>query len=283
MRNAVARLKRPSVPRITFDSDHTTPDRRCDRKGGFMRHNAWRMGSGGQPAVVLVHGAFSDASIWWGVIAELRAHGIADVIAPAVPLRGLSSDAAYVESISNRFTAGPVLFVGHSYGGAVAGAAAAKSEHAVGLVYVAGFALDVGESTSSAGAGFAQSELAASVVPVPYRTESGTSEIDLFLRQDAFARLFAADVPDVMTSAMAVSQRPVTAAALDEPAATAAWKELPSWFAVATDDRLLDPQLQRLMANRAGSEIIESAGSHALPVSQPAAVGSLVLAALGAR
>ena len=159
-------------------------------KGGSMRHNEREAGSGGVPAVVLVHGAFSDASIWWGVIAELRAHGIVDVIAPAVPLRGLSSDAAYVESISNRFAAGPVLFVGHSYGAAVADAAAARSANAVGLVHVAGFALDVGESTSSAGAGFAQSELAASVVPVPYRTESGASEIDLFLRQDAFARRF---------------------------------------------------------------------------------------------
>jgi pimeloyl-ACP methyl ester carboxylesterase len=247
--------------------------------GTSMQRTGRDAAAGGQPSVVLVHGAFSDASIWRRVIAGLRAEGIADVIAPAVPLRGLDSDAAYVESVANRF-GGPLLFVGHSYGGAVAGAAAARSANAVGVAYVAGFALDIGESTSSAGTGFARSRLAASVVPVPYRRADGTSEIDLYLRQDDFRSVFAADIPEAISSTMAASQRPVTAAALDEQATSAAWKQLRSWYLVAADDRLLDPGLQRFMGVRAGSQITESEGSHALALSHPGAVCSMIRSAL---
>jgi pimeloyl-ACP methyl ester carboxylesterase len=247
-----------------------------------MRRSETRMGSGERPAVVLVHGEFCDASIWSHVIADLRATGIVDVIAPAVPLRGLKSDATYVESVSRRF-GDPLLFVGHSYGGAVAGAAAAMSANAVGLVYVAGFALDVGESTSSTGPGFARSTFVASMVPYPHHGRDQTGDIDLYLRPDDFASVFADDVPEAMTAVMAVSQRPVTVAALDEPAASAAWQDLPSWFAVATDDRLLDPSLQRFMASRAGSEVSEIPGSHALPLSHPGAVCAVIRTAVESR
>jgi pimeloyl-ACP methyl ester carboxylesterase len=234
---------------------------------------------GSASTIVLLHGAFCDASIWAGVIAHLRADGVADVIAPAVPLRGLASDARYVASVSRRF-GGTALFVGHSYGGAVANAAAADSPNAVGVVYVAGFALDTGESTSTIGAGFAKTPFAASVVPVAFRTDAGTAAIDLYLRVDSFRTVFAADIPAETAGVMAVSQRPVAASALDERATTVGWKRLPTWYALATADRMVDPDLQRFMAARAGSTLVEIAGSHALPLSQPAAVCAVIRAAM---
>ena len=239
-----------------------------------------RIRSGSTPAIVLIHGAFSDASIWSRLIADLQSSGIGDVIAPAVPLRGLASDASYVASVAARFD-GPVLLVGHSYGGAVATVAAANTAaDVVGLVYVTGFALDVGESTSTIGAGFAKTPFAAAVIPSVFRTGDGSVAVELVLRLDAFSSVFASDLPKQRAAVMAVSQRPIATTALDEQAQAAGWKLLPSWYVLATADRMIDPSLQRFMALRAGAKIVEVDASHALPLSQPTVVCAVILSAL---
>jgi pimeloyl-ACP methyl ester carboxylesterase len=230
----------------------------------------------GAPAVILLHGAFADASGWAAVISELLAAG-ADVFAPALPLRGLASDAAYVASIAVQFDR-PVLLVGHGYGGAVASVAGSHAGNVVGLVYVAGLALERGESAVAGEHRFLEAA-AAALRPVERRTPDGAAAIDLYVRPDAFHDVFAADLPAAAAAVMAVTQRPVAAAALDEPARSAAWRTRPSWYLVATADRTIEPAAQRFMARRAGADTVEVRASHAVALSQPAAVAGLILTA----
>ena len=239
--------------------------------------------NGSTPTVVLVHGAFADGSSWAGVIRELQAHGI-DTIAPAVTLRGLASDAAYVASVAEQFD-GPVLLVGHSYGGSVIGVAAALAHNVVGLVFVAAFVLGEGESSSEASAAFPSTRFGASVRPADFRDANGEPAIDLYLKTatypepDAMPHLLAADLPDATRNVLAAVQRPIAAAALDERARHAAWRTLRSWYVVATADRAIHPDAQRHMARRAGALTTEVDGSHLVAVSQPSAVAAVILSA----
>jgi pimeloyl-ACP methyl ester carboxylesterase len=239
-----------------------------------------RLNAAGSPSVVLVHGAFTDGSSWFGVIRDLQTRGL-QVLAPANPLRGIAADSAYLLSLVNAIP-GPVLLVGHSYGGAVITNAGAQASNVVGLVYVAASAPDQGETLQEIGARFAEvplvSALRAAVVPISDSTET---EIELVVDSRSFPAIFAADLPREVAAAMAVAQRPIAATAFAAPARSAAWRFLPSWYVVATADRVIHPKQQRFYAKRAGSVTVEMDASHAIVVSRPKAIADLIRTALG--
>lgn len=233
-----------------------------------------------RPTVVLVHGAFADSSSWNGVIEQLEADGY-PVIAAANPLRGLASDAAYVRSVVDSVD-GPVVLAGHSYGGSVISEAADRSPHVKALVYVASFILEAGESTGQLAAKFPGAELAPALNAVPYPLPEGGTADELYIKQDQFAAVFAADVPADVATLMAATQRPIAAAALADPATKAAWKTIPSWNMVTTKDLAIPAESMRFMGERAKSHTVEIDASHAVTVSQPGAVADLIDQAAGA-
>ncbi|MFI0357973.1 alpha/beta fold hydrolase [Actinomadura sp. 9N407] len=234
----------------------------------MLTRSSFRNGS--TPTIVLVHGAFTDASSWSDVIADLQADGFA-VTAVANPLRGQATDAAYLAGVVAAID-GPVLLVGHSYGGVVITRVGAQAGNVVGLVYVTAFALEAGESVLDVTGRFPDSLLAPALRPATFRTGDGEEAVELFLKTDRFAAVFAADLPDRFTAVAAVAQRPIAAVAFEESSPDAGWKTLPSWYVVATADQAIHPAAQRHMAQRAGADTIEVDGSHAVALSQPAAV-----------
>ena len=230
--------------------------------------------------IILVHGAFAESASWDDVIEPLAVAGH-PVIAVANPLRGIAADAEAVGDVV-RSVDGPVVLVGHSYGGAVISNVAADSGEIAGLVYVAGVAPDSGESCFELFAKFPGSTLGDAVRPAP--RSDGTT--DLTIARDLFHDQFAADVPAMKTARMAVTQRPVTLEALQEPAGEQAlWKDLPSWFLIGEQDHIIPAELQRYMAERAGARRTTEipAASHAITVSQPEATAQLILEAAGAQ
>ena len=232
----------------------------------------------GSPTIVLVHGAWADSTSWAGVIEGLSGDGLT-LVAPANPLRGLLSDADYLVSFLASIE-GPILLVGHSYGGAVMSIAAASSPNVVGLVYVAAYALDVGETLLNIANRFPVETLnqALRQVPIPGGTDDAPA-IDVYLDRTLLPSVFAADVESAMQSVLAVTERPIAFAAFGEPAPAAAWTSLPSWALVATADMALGPAVP-FMARRAGSTVTEIDSSHALPVSHPKAVIEVIRTAL---
>ena len=231
------------------------------------------------PTVVLVHGGFADASFWGPVITDLQARGL-PVLAPPNPLRGLAHDAEYVAGYVNQID-GPVLLVGHSYGGAVISVAGASTPHAVGLVYVAAFALDEGESFGEIFARFGDTPLVAAVRPSSYPLPDGGTAVELTIAPELYREAFAADLPTETTDVLAVSQRPF-AAIFEDRAQAAAWKTLPSWAVVATSDKAIPPDAERHMARRAGARITEVDASHSIALAQPKAVAELIQTAVDA-
>ncbi|MFC5268683.1 alpha/beta fold hydrolase [Kribbella qitaiheensis] len=231
------------------------------------------------PTVVLVHGAFAESASWNGVVEQLQARSI-EVVAAANPLRSLAGDAAYVCDVIAG-VGGPVVLVGHSYGGMVITEAAAGNESVTGLVYVCAFAPDNGESALQLSGKFPGSTLGEALAAYP--VSSGGNEFAI--RPDAFHHQFAADVPADQAALMAATQRPVTEAALTEglPTTTPAWTTLPSWFVFSDQDLNIPVTLHRFMANRADAKgTREVAGaSHALSVSNPEVVTAAILDALG--
>ncbi|AHH97172.1 alpha/beta fold hydrolase [Kutzneria albida] len=227
-----------------------------------------------QTTVVLVHGAFADASSWSVVVSGLRERGV-PVLAVANELRGGASDGARVAALVREID-GPVLLVGHSYGGVVITEAASRAENVVGLVYVTAFALKEGEAVQELLSHYPDSSLGAALVP----HELPGQDVVLSLREDAFGAVFAADLPAERTSVLAVSQRPIAAAAFGEKAGPAAWRTLPSHYLVATADQAIHPQAQRGMAERIGATVREVDASHAVAVSRPDAVLDLIDTAL---
>ena len=230
-----------------------------------------------KPTIVLVHGAFAESSSWDAVIDPLLGAGH-PVIAAANPLRGPATDAASVADIV-RTIDGPVLLVAHSYGGAVISNVPADAGEITGLVYVNGFAPDPGESCFQLAGMFPGSTLGEDTLrPVP--RSDGTT--DLYIIQDRYPELFGADVPVPQAARMAATQRPATQEALFAPSGERPlWRELPSWFVVGEEDRIIPAELQRFMAERAGARrMLEIPGaSHALSVSQPQATADLILEA----
>ena len=229
------------------------------------------------PTIVLVHGGFADASFWAPVIKELQASDL-PVLAPANPLRGLAHDAEYVASVVRQID-GPVLLVGHSYGGAVISVAGADAPNVVGLVYVAAFVLDEGESFAEIFERFGKTPLVDAVRPSEYPVAGGGPAVELTIAPELYRSAFAADVPSDVTEVLAVSQRPF-AAIFDDRAEAAAWKTLPSWAVVATADNAIPPDGERHMAARAGAQTIEVDASHSIALSQPKAVADLIRSAV---
>jgi pimeloyl-ACP methyl ester carboxylesterase len=233
------------------------------------------------PTVVLVHGAFADGSSWNGVIERLEASGI-EVMAPANPLRGISSDSAYLASYLEQIPA-PVIAVGHSYGGAVISNAATDASNVVGLVFVAAFAPEEGERLGEASAASKDAVLGAALVPLKYPTGDGAeTAVEFAIDPAKFRDAFAADLPAEQTAAMAATQRPVAELAFSEPSGPPAWKSLPSWAVVATGDKAAGTDVTRSMAERAGARITEADGSHVIMISQPETVTQVILDAAAA-
>jgi pimeloyl-ACP methyl ester carboxylesterase len=230
-----------------------------------------------KPAIVLVHGAWADASCWNGVIAQLHTAGYT-VYAPPNPLRNLASDAAtlvtFVKSIS-----GPVILVGHSYGGAVISVASPSTPNVNALVYVDGFAPDQGESCLSILAS-SPPPPADLFTPVPFATGG---DADLYFTPKYYGAVFASDVPAAAASLMAVTQRPLTASALNEKAPSAeGWKTIPSWYVVGDGDLVIPPSVQLMMAQRAKAHISHVSGSHPSMIQHPEATVAAVTAAVHA-
>jgi pimeloyl-ACP methyl ester carboxylesterase len=235
----------------------------------------------GAPTVVLIHGAFADASSWNGVIERLQAKGV-NVTAPANPLRGISTDSAYIAGVFEE-TPGRVVAVGHSYGGAVITNAATKSNNVVGLVYVAAFATEEGEVLGEAEGASKDSVLNSALVPHHYpAVNGGEPAVEFAIDPEKFHDAFAADLPAEETAVMAATQRPVAESAFSEPGGPPAWKSLPSWAVVATGDKAAGADVTRSMAERAGATITEVDGSHVIMVSQPQAVTDVILEAVAA-
>ncbi|WP_067710912.1 alpha/beta fold hydrolase [Nocardia yamanashiensis] len=230
------------------------------------------------PTVVLVHGAFADSSSWNGVVEKLTAAGV-PVLAAANPLRSLSGDAAYIASVLDSVE-GPVVLAGHSYGGSVISVAAQGKTNVSALVYIAAFIPEIGESALALTDKFPGSTLGPTTRPATYPLADGSEGTELYIRQDEFPGQFAADVPAPAVTAMAVTQRPVALAALQEPAAAAAWTSIPAYALLTTDDKNIPIEAQRFMAARANADSTEIAASHAVSVSRPDAVAELILAAV---
>jgi pimeloyl-ACP methyl ester carboxylesterase len=231
--------------------------------------------------VVLVHGAFADSSSWNGVIERLQATGVA-VTAPPNPLRGVAHDAAYIASVLNQIP-GPVLLVGHSYGGVVITNAGSQAKNVVGLVYVAGLAPDEGETLMALEGDSKDSVLITALVPIQYPTGNGTETATEFAIDPAkIQEAFAADLPLSQTAVMAATQRPIAELAFSEPTKAPAWKALPTWAIVPTSDKAAGSDVVRATAERAGATIVEIDGSHVIMISQPQAVTDVILTAIDA-
>jgi pimeloyl-ACP methyl ester carboxylesterase len=232
------------------------------------------------PTVVLVHGAFADGSSWSGVIERLKRRGI-KVTAPANPLRGISADSAYAASVLAQ-TPGPVVLVGHSYGGAVISNAATEADNVVSLVFVAAFAPDEGERLGEVEAGSKDSVLNSALVPRQYPTADGGSATEFAIDPSKAREAFAGDLSDEQAALIAAIQRPIAEAAFSEPNGPPAWKNLPSWAVVATGDKAAGTDVVRSMAERAGAKITEADGSHVIMVSQPDVVTNVIMEAVAA-
>jgi pimeloyl-ACP methyl ester carboxylesterase len=235
-----------------------------------------------KPTIVLVHGAWADASSWNAVSTELRGQGFT-VFSPPNLLRGVATDAAYISSFVAQRTTGPVVLVGHSYGGFVITNAA--SDDVKALVYVDAFIPDEGEVVFQILGG------SGSALDVPDPTTvldlvgypgSPEGDVEAFLKADTVHQSFAQDLEEADRWLIVESQRPITLGANTTPSGAGAWKSLPSWAVVGTEDRVIPPATQRSMAERAGATITDAAGSHVSMVSQPDVTIEAILAAAAA-
>jgi len=232
-----------------------------------------------KPTIVLVHGAFADASSWNGVIERLQQQEGYTVIAPPNPLRGVAADSAYLASLLNQID-GPVLLTGHSYGGAVITNAATSASNVVGLVYVAAFAPDEGENLGDVENGSKDSVLNAALVQYTYPTgHDGETSVEFAINPARIQEAFAADLPAETTALMAATQRPVAAAAFSDASGPPAWRKLPSWAVVATGDKAAGADVVRAHARRAGADMVEVEGSHVIMISKPEVVSEHILKA----
>ncbi|MFC7979983.1 alpha/beta fold hydrolase [Streptomyces cinereoruber] len=237
--------------------------------GATPHHNQSR------PTIVLEHGAFADAGSWDGVVERLQSAGY-PVVAAANPLRGPANDAAYLRSVVEHVE-GPVVLVGHSYGGTVISQAATGLEDKVkALVYIAAFMPDKGESSLGLTNKFPGSTLGQVIEPVNYVLPDGSQGADVYIKPDKFREQFAADVSAGQARLMATGQRPVAAAALEEKSTQAAWRTIPSWSLVTTQDKNIPLAAQRFMSKRANAHTTEINASHAVSVSRPDAVAHIV-------
>jgi pimeloyl-ACP methyl ester carboxylesterase len=233
------------------------------------------------PTIVLVHGAWADASGFGESIRALRERGFA-AIGFANPLRHLTGDAAYLAALLQTLP-GPIVLVGHSYGGAVVSNAANGNEQVQALVFIDGWMPDEGESIQQLfeeSEVFAGSLVPAAIRPMPFTNPDGSEGVDLYLDRELFPEAFAADIDRETAAVMAATQRPWSGAAYAGPSGPAGWRSIPSWYLVGTEDRAIPAAGQRFMAERGNARIEEVAASHASMVSQPEAVTQLILSAV---
>jgi pimeloyl-ACP methyl ester carboxylesterase len=231
-----------------------------------------------KPTIVLVHGAWADATGFDGEIRALQDRGFR-TIGFANPLRGLPSDANYLADLLRSLT-GPIVLVGHSYGGAVISAAATGNEQVKALVYFNGWMPDEGENIQQLLENVEGSLVGPSIRPVPFTGPDGSEGADLYLDPEAFHATFAADVDRATSDVMAAAQRPWNGAAFGAPAGAPAWKAgIPCWYLLGSEDKAIPPAVQRFMAERANATIVEVPASHASMVSQPEAATQLILQA----
>ena len=228
--------------------------------------------AGEKPTVVLVHGAFAESSSWNGVVDRLLADGY-PVLAAAVPLRGVKTDSEYLASVLDGIE-GPLVLVGHSYGGMVISAAAEGNDRVTALVFIGGYALEPGETAAGLTGQYEGGTLGETLVA--FDLPGGGK--DLYITQDKYRAQFAADVSEKEAARMAATQRPITEAALNEPIEAAAWKSIPSWFLFGDADRNIPVALHRFMAERAGSRrtIELKDGSHSIGIPEAGLVAELI-------
>ncbi|GAA4950360.1 alpha/beta hydrolase [Nonomuraea thailandensis] len=231
---------------------------------------------GARPTVVLVHGAWADASSWSGVVARLQADGY-PVRAIANPLRSLTGDAASVKTFLATLT-GPVVLVGHSYGGAVITNAATGNPAVKALVYVNAFAPDAGESaTQLAGPDSALSVPdPATVFDLVPPALPPAADTDLYLKKATVVTSFASGLSLDDKAIVAATQRPATVGALNEPSGAPAWRSIPSWYVIGAKDRIIPPGAQRAMAERAGSTVVEYDAGHVGLMTAPRTVTQVI-------
>jgi len=222
-----------------------------------------------QPNIVLVHGAWADGSSWSGVIEHLQAAGY-HVTAPQFPMTSLAADVARLRQVLD-FQDGPVIVAGHSYGGQIITALGAEAPNVAGLVYIAAFGIDQGESLGA---------LLAQGPPSPALAHMFTDKLGFgWLSQDDFVHHFAADVDPVRATVMYAAQQPLAGSAFTDVMGVPAWKSLPSWYLVARQDQAIPPDAERMFASRMGAATIEVASSHVAMVSHPDEVTALITAA----
>jgi pimeloyl-ACP methyl ester carboxylesterase len=231
--------------------------------------------------IVLVHGAFADGSGWAGVITALAGNGLA-IVAPPNPLRGVSADSAYIAGVLQQIK-GPVLLVGHSYGGAVITNAASRVDNVLGLVYVDAFLPDEGETLQGLAANAKDSLIFPALRPSQYPNGGAKPGTEFSIDPASFHPVFCADVPDAQALTMAITQRPLSELAFSEPTQNPAWKKLPSWAAIGLADNVIGVTGLRAMAKRANANTVELDGaSHVSMISQPKAVADLITNAIKA-
>ena len=229
--------------------------------------------------IVLVHGAFADSSGWSDVASRLREQGY-PVLAFSNPLRGPVSDGEYLRQFLSTVT-GPIVLVGHSYGGAVITNAATGNPNVKGLIYVAAYAPAAGESVAAANTlGGGHTAVTDHLVIRPY-PGAPSGDADAYIDPAWFGKLFCQDLPRKDAAFLAVSQRPGALGALGTPSGEPAWKTIPSWYLVANQDRIIPPEAERAMAARAGAYTVQINSSHVAMMSHPGAVTRLIVRAAG--
>jgi len=232
-----------------------------------------------KPSVVLIHGAWADGSSWSRVVSLLQTHGYT-VYVPPNPLRGLTSDSAYIASFLQTIT-GPIILVGHSYGGAVITNAATGNPNVKALVYVDAFAPDQGESLASLSsvpppAGQSPSCVSGDPTQVFNFVPLNGGDVDLYVKPSLFPSCFANDLPPNEGAVLASTQRPFALSALPQPSGVPVWRSIPSFYLVGTIDNVIPPFAQLFMAQRANATIVQVRASHLVMISHPNAVVGLI-------
>jgi pimeloyl-ACP methyl ester carboxylesterase len=218
-----------------------------------------------RPNIILVHGAWADGSSWSAVIEDLQAKGY-KVTAPQFPLTSLADDVARLHQVL-ALQEGPTILAGHSYGGQIITALGTDAPNVAGLVYIAAFGLDKGESLGAL--------LSQGPTPPALVHQFVDKRGFVWLSEEDFVKYFAADVDSINAKVLYAVQQPLAATGFNEVMGIPAWKELPSWYLIATDDQALPPAAQRLFAKRMGATIVEIPSSHLAMVSHPRDVARL--------